>query len=78
MSMLRLKITDSDENTVFNSITNPMKNTDSLSTENLNKNPKNENENDVVMRESVYNMSEYDGVNISGQGTDSKLMILVK
>jgi hypothetical protein len=78
MSMLRLKITDSDQNTVLNSITNPTKNTDSVLNEILNNNIKNENGNGVEMRELVYNMSEDEGVNISGEGTDSKLMILVK
>ena len=78
MSMLRVKITDSDQNTILKSITNPTKNTDTVSNENLNKNAKIENDNDVEMRESVYNMSEDEGVNILGQGTDSKLMILVK
>lgn len=78
MSMLRLKITDSDQNTALNSITDPTKNTDSVSNENLNKNVKIKNENDVEMRVSVYNMSEDEGVNILGEGTDSKLMILVK
>lgn len=72
MSMLRVKITDSDKNTVLNSI----KNTDSVLSENLNKNAKIEN--NVEMRESVYNGGEDEGVNISGKGTDSKLMILVK
>lgn len=72
MSMLRIKITDSNENTVLNSI----KNTDSAMNENLNKIAKIENY--VEMRESVYNEGEDEGVNISGEVTDSKLMILVK
>jgi hypothetical protein len=78
MSMLRLKITDSDQNTVLDSIADPTNNTDSASNENLDINTKNEEEKDVEMRESVYNETEDEGVNISGQGTDSKLMILVK